>query len=158
LRDESAYNKIRKQHDQFRVSLVVNMAENRKDFLIAESMQRVLKEKCFLNVGILGTIPFDKLARRAARSFTPIIVEYPKSQPSKAIHQMLAAILLDRDQSLSRADLLQKTHRMRSEAKDRISSESMTLDGLTINQINEIYDRVPKLRQSFQKILNIMTT
>ena len=158
LRDESAYNKIRKQHDQFRVSLVVNMAENRKDFLIAESMQRVLKEKCFLNVGILGTIPFDKLARRAARSFTPIIVEYPKSQPSRAIHQMLAAILLDRDQSLSRADLLQKTHRMRSEAKDRISSETMTLDGLTINQINEIYDRVPKLRQSFQKILNIMTT
>jgi len=157
-RDQSAYNELRKQHDQFRVSLVVNMAENRRDFLIAETMQRVLKDKCFLDVGILGTIPFDKLARRAARSFTPIIVEYPKSQPSKAIHQMLAAILLDRDQSLSRADLLQKTHRMRSEAKDRISSETMTLDGLTINQINEIYDRVPKLRQSFQKILNIMTT
>ena len=157
-RDAAAYNKIRKQHDQFRVSLVVNMAENRKDFQIAESMQRVLKEKCFLNVGILGTIPFDKLARRAARSFTPIIVEYPKCQPSKAIHQMLAAILLDRDQRLNRAELLQKTNHMRSEAKDRISSETMTLDGLTINQINEIYDRVPKLRQSFQRILNIMTT
>jgi flagellar biosynthesis protein FlhG len=157
-RDESAYNKIRKQHDQFRVSLVVNMAENRKDFQIAESMQRVLKEKCFLNVGILGTIPFDKLARRAARSFTPIIVEYPKCQTSKAIHQMLAAILLDRDQRLNRAELLQKTNLMRGEAKDRISSGTMTLDGLTISQINDIYDRVPKLRQSFQKILNIMTT
>ena len=157
-RDAAAYDKIRKQHDQFRVSLVVNMAENRKDFQIAESMQRVLKEKCFLNVGVLGTIPFDKLARRAARSFTPIIVEYPKCQPSKAIHQMLAAILLDRDQRLNRAELLQKTNRMRSEAKDRISSGTMTLDGLTISQINNIYDRVPKLRQSFQKILNIMTT
>lgn len=157
-RDESAYDKIRKQHDQFRVSLVVNMAENRQDFQIAASMQRVLKEKCFLNVGILGTIPFDKLARRAARSFTPIIVEYPKCQTSKAIHQMLAAILLDRDQSLDRAALLQKTNLMRGEAKDRISSGTMTLDGLTISQINNIYDRVPKLRQSFQKILNIMTT
>ena len=157
-RDESAYNKIRKQHDRFRVSLVVNMAENRKDFQIAESMQRVLKEKCFLNVGILGTIAFDKLARRAARSFTPIIVEYPKCQTSKAIHQMLAAILLDRDQRLNRAELLQKTNLMRDEAKDRISSGTMTLDGLTINQINDIYDRIPKLRQSFQKILNIMTT
>jgi flagellar biosynthesis protein FlhG len=157
-RDESAYNKIRKQHDQFRVSLVVNMAENRKDFQIAESMQRVLKEKCFLNVGILGTIPFDKLARRAARSFTPIIVEYPKCQTSKAIHQMLAAILLDRDQRLNRTELLQKTNLMRGEAKDRISSGTMTLDGLTISQINDIYDRIPKLRQSFQKILNIMTT
>jgi hypothetical protein len=71
---------------------------------------------------------------------------------------MLAALLLERDQSLSRADLLQKTNQMRSEAKDRISSETMTLDGLTISQINEIYDRVPRLRQSFQKILNIMTT
>jgi len=157
-RDGSAYDKIRKQHEQFRVSLVVNMAENRKDYQIAESMQRVLKEKCFLNVGVLGTIPFDKLARRAARSFTPIIVEYPRCQPSKAIHQMLAAILLDRDQRLNRAELLQKTNLMRSEAKDQISSGTMTLDGLTISQINHIYDRVPKLRQSFQKILNIMTT
>jgi flagellar biosynthesis protein FlhG len=157
-RDEAAYHKMMQSYERFRVSLVVNMAENRKDLQIAESMQRVLKEKCFLNVGVLGTIPFDKLARRAARSFTPIIVEYPRCQPSKAIHQMLAALLLDRDQSLSRADLLQKTNLMRSEAKDRISSETMTLDGLTISQINDIYDRVPRLRQSFQKILNIMTT
>jgi flagellar biosynthesis protein FlhG len=157
-RDASAYNKLKDRYDRFCVSLVVNMAENRKDFQIAESMQRVLKEKCFLDVGILGTMPFDKLARRAARSFTPIIVEYPRSQPSKAIHQMLAAILLDRDQRLDRDDLLQKTNLMRSEAKDQIRSETMTLDGLTISQINNIYDRVPKLRQSFQKILNIMTT
>ena len=70
---------------------------------------------------------------------------------------MLAAILLDRDQSLNRADLLQKTTLMRSEAKDRISSDTMTLDGLSISEINDIYERVPKLRQSFQKILNIMT-
>jgi flagellar biosynthesis protein FlhG len=157
-RDASAYDKLKDRYDRFCVSLVVNMAENRKDFQIAESMQRVLKEKCFLNVGILGTMPFDKLARRAARSFTPIIVEYPRSQPSKAIHQMLAAILLDRDQRVDRDDLLQKTNLMRSEAKDQIRSETMTLDGLTISQINNIYDRVPKLRQSFQKILNIMTT
>ena len=157
-RDAAAYNKLKDRYDRFCVSLVVNMAENRKDFQIAESMQRVLKEKCFLNVGILGTMPFDKLARRAARSFTPIIVEYPRSQPSKAIHQMLAAILLDRDQSLDRDDLLQKTNLMRSEAKDQIRAETMTLDGLSISQINNVYDRVPKLRQSFQKILNIMTT
>jgi flagellar biosynthesis protein FlhG len=157
-RDASAHSKLKDRYDRFCVSLVVNMAENRKDFQIAESMQRVLKEKCFLNVGILGTMPFDKLARRAARSFTPIIVEYPRSQPSKAIHQMLAAILLDRDQSLDRDDLLQKTNLMRSEAKDQIRSETMTLHGLSISQINNIYDLVPKLRQSFQKILNIMTT
>jgi len=157
-RDPSAYTKLIQQHDQFRVSLVINMAENRKDFRIAESMQQVLKEKCFLDVGILGTIPFDKLARKAARSFTPIIVENPRCQPSKAIHQMLAAILLDREQGSSRAELLQKTGLIRGEAKDRIRSDAMTLDGLTLSQINSIYDQSPKLRQSFQKILNIMTT
>jgi hypothetical protein len=59
---------------------------------------------------------------------------------------------------LDRDDLLQKTNLMRSEAKDQIRAETMTLDGLSINQINNVYDRVPKLRQSFQKILNIMTT
>ena len=157
-RDTSVYDKLMDRYARLCISLVVNMAENRKDFRIAESMQNVLKEKCFLDVGILGTMPFDKLARRAARSFTPIIVEYPRSQPSKEIHQMLAAILLDRDQRLDRDDLLQKTNLMRSEAKDQIRSETMTLDGLTISQINNVYDRVPKLRQSFQKILNIMST
>ena len=157
-RDPSAYADLKQQYDQFRVSLVVNMADNRKDFRIAESMQQVLKEKCFLDVGILGTIPFDKLARKAARSFTPIIVENPRSQPSKAIHQMLAAILLDREQGSSRAELLKKTGLIRGEAKDRIRSDAMTLDGLTVSQINSIYDQSPKLRQSFRKILDIMTT
>lgn len=157
-RNASAYTKLKQQYDQFRVSLVVNMADNRKDFRIAEAMQQVLKEKCFLNVGVLGTIPFDKLARKAARSFTPVIVESPRCQISKAIHQMLAAILLDREQGSSRAELLQKTSLIRSEAKDRISSDTMTLDGLTVSQINSIYDQSPKLRQSFRKILNIMTT
>ena len=74
-RDAAAYDKLKDRYDRFCVSLVVNMADNRKDFQIAESMQRVLKEKCFLDVGILGTLPFDNLARRAARSFTHIIVE-----------------------------------------------------------------------------------
>ena len=157
-RDPSAYTKLKQQHDEFRVSLVINMADSRKDFRIAESMQQVLKEKCFLDVGILGTIPFDKLARKAARSFTPIIVENPRCQPSKAIHQMLAAILLDREQDSSRAELLQKTGLIRGEAKDRIRSDAMTLDGLTLSEINSIYDQSPNLRQSFQKILNIMTT
>ena len=66
------------------------------------------------------------------------------------IHQMLAAILLDRDLSLNRDDLLQKTNLMRGDAKDQISSESMTLDGLTVSEINDIYDKVPKLPSRIQ--------
>ena len=157
-RDILAYKKLKQQYDEFHVSLVVNMADSHKDFRIADSMQHVLKEKCFLDVGVLGIIPFDKLARKAARSFTPIIVENPRSQPSKAIHQMLASILFDREKGSSRSELLEKTNLIRGKAKDRISSDTMTLDGLTVNQINSIYDQSPKLRQSFRKILDILKT
>jgi flagellar biosynthesis protein FlhG len=157
-RDVFAYKKLKQQYDEFHVSLVVNMADSHKDFRIADSMQQVLKEKCFLDVGVLGIIPFDKLARKAARSFTPIIVENPRSQPSKAIHQMLASILFDREKGSSRSELLEKTSLIRGKAKDRISSDTMTLDGLTVSQINSIYDQSPKLRQSFRKILDIIKT
>jgi hypothetical protein len=54
---------------------------------IAKSMQKLVKDKCFLDIGILGTIP---------------------------------------------------------------------LDGLTIQQINAVFNTTPRLRPSFQKILNVM--
>ncbi len=157
-RDSRAYMELKQRYEQFGVSLVVNMADNRKDFTFAKSMQQLLKEKCFLNVGVLGTIPYDKLVRKAARSFTPIIVDNPRSKPSKVIHQMLAAILLDRENGANGAELQQKAKWIRSEAKDRICPDEMTLDGLTVRQTNAIYDQSPKLRQSFRRILDIMTT
>ena len=71
---------------------------------------------------------------------------------------MLAAILLDRENGANGAELMQKAKLIRGEAKDLIRSDTMTLDGLTVRQINSIYDQSPKLRQGFRKILNIMTT
>jgi flagellar biosynthesis protein FlhG len=157
-RDASACAELKKQFDQYQLSLVVNMAENRKDVRIAESMQQLLKTKCFLDVGILGIIPFDKIVRKASRGFTPIIVENPRSQASKVIHQMLAAILLHREGEGTRFKLLQKASLIRSQTRDQIDANKMTLDGLTIGQINSVYDRSPNLRQSFRRILNIVTT
>ena len=92
-RDHQAFFELKKQFDQFRLSIVLNMTESSKDVRIAEAMQKLLKDKCFLDVGILGTIPFDKEVRTAAWRFTPIVVENPKCQPSRNIHKMLAAIL-----------------------------------------------------------------
>lgn len=157
-RDASACAELKKQFNQYQLSLVVNMAENRKDVRIAESMQQLLKTKCFLDVGILGIIPFDKIVRKASRGFTPIIVENSRSQASKVIHQMLAAILLHREGEQTRFKLLQKASLIRSKARDQIDANKMTLDGLTIGQINSVYDRSPNLRQSFRRILNIVTT
>ena len=157
LRNPQASMELKKQLDQFRLSIVLNMTESSKDVRIAESMQKLAKDKCFVDIGILGTIPFDKVVRKAARGFTPIVVENPKCQASRNIHQMLAAIILDREQEATRAELLHTTSRIRREAKDQIDSGKMTLDGLTVGQINAAFKNTPRLRDSFQKILNIMS-
>ena len=156
-RDPQAFVELKKQFDQFRLSIVLNMTESSKDMRIAESMQKLAKDKCFVDIGILGTIPFDKVVRKAARGFTPIVVENPKCQASRNIHQMLAAIILHREQEATRAELLHTTSRIRREAKDQIDSDKMTLDGLTVGQINSAFKNTPRLRESFQKILNIMS-
>ncbi len=155
-KDASAYVNLMEQFEQFKLSLVVNMAENRKDARIAESMQRLLKENCLLDVGILGAIPFDRTVRKAARKFTPAVVENPRCHASQVIHQMLAAILLLREPEAIRAELLEKTGIVRKEAKKRIGAGTMTLDGLSFEQINALFGRSPGLRQNFQKILSIM--
>jgi flagellar biosynthesis protein FlhG len=156
-RDPQALDQLKRQLDQFRLSIVLNMTESSKDVRIAESMQKLAKDKCFLDIGILGTIPFDKLVRKAARGFTPIVVENPKCQASRNIHQMLAAILLHHEQETTRAKLLDSTNRIRREAKDQIDAGKMILDGLTVGQINSAFKNTPGLRQSFQKILSIMS-
>jgi flagellar biosynthesis protein FlhG len=156
-RDPKASVKLQEQLDQFRLSIVLNMTESSKDLRIAESMQRLVKNKCFLDIGILGTIPFDNAVRKAARGFTPIVVENPKCQASRNIHQMLATIILLREREASQVELLQTTSRIRREAKEQIDSGKMTMDGLTLEQINAVYNNTPRLRQSFQKILNILS-
>jgi len=157
IRDPKALVKLKQQFDQFRLSIVLNMTESNQDLRIAETMQKLVKDKCFIDIGILGTIPFDKAVRKAARGFTPIVVENPKCQASRNIHQMLAAIILHREQEATRAELLQTTSRIRREAKEQIDSGNMTLDGLTVGQINSVFNHTPRLRQSFQKILNIIS-
>jgi flagellar biosynthesis protein FlhG len=156
-RDPKASAQLQAQINKFRISIVLNMTESNKDLQIAETMQKLIKDKCFLDIGILGTIPFDKLVRKAARGFTPIVVDNPKCQASRNIHQMLAGIIYHREQEETRAKLLQSTHRIRRKAKEQIDSGNMTLDGLTVGQINSVFNNTPKLRKSFQKILNIMT-
>ena len=157
-RDPKASFQLQEQLDQFRLSIVLNMTESSKDLRIAQSMQKLVKDKCFLDIGILGTIPFDNGVRKAARGFTPIVVENPKCQASRNIHQMLAAIILHSEREATQAELLQTTSRIRREAKEQIDSSKMTLDGLTLEEINFAFNNTPWLRQSFQKILNIMSS
>ena len=154
--DLSAYIKLKQHIEEFHLSIVTNMAESRKDVGIAESMQRLLKKKCSLNVGILGTIPFDTAVRKASRHFTPFIIDDPRCKASHVLNQMLAGILLLREPESIRAELLEKTRLIRDKAKKQIGGSTMTLDGLTEEQISFISARAPNLRQGFKKILRLV--
>jgi len=149
-RDPQACAELKKQFNQFSLSIVLNMTESSKDVRIAESMQKLVKDKCFLDIGILGTIPFEKAVRKAARGFTPIVVENPKCQASKNIHRMLAAIILHGEQDSTRTELLHQTSRIRREAKDIIDSGKMTLDGLTVGQIRSL-TTLPNFVRAFRR-------
>jgi len=154
--DLSAYLKLKLHIEQFHLSIVTNMVESRKDISIAESMKRLLKKKCYLDVGILGTVPFDPTVRKAARRFTPFILEDPRCKASQVLNQMLAGILLLREPESIRAELMAQTRRVRDGAKNQIGGSVMTLDGLTEEQISFISERTPNLRQGFRKILQLV--
>lgn len=155
IKDPSAYIELRQALDEYRLSIVVNMADTRKDAGIAESMQRLLKKKFLPDVGILGTVPFDMAVRRAARRFMPFLVEDPKCNASKVIHKMLAAILLLREPESIRTELLEKTRLIRHETRNQVGGGGMTLDGLTDEQVRFISERLPTLRQGFRKVLGL---
>jgi len=78
-------------------------------------------------------------------------------QLKKQLDQFRLAILLHHEQETTRAELLHSANQIRREAKDQIDAGKMTLDGLTVGQINSAFKNTPRLRQSFQKILSIMS-
>ena len=156
--DPSYSTQLKEQIEQFSLSIVINMAENRKDGNIGKSMQDLLKRKCFIDVGSLGTIPFDKSVRKASRRLTPFLVEDPHCKASKALYQMLAGILLLRKPRSVRAEMLRKMRHVRSDVRDRIGKEPTTLEALTQGQITFMADRSPSLGKGYRTILKLMTS
>jgi len=154
-RHPSAYFKLKVGLEQYRLSIVLNMAENSNDIAIAESMKRLLEKLFSIHVRILGTIPFDGSVRKAARNFSPFIVEDPSSKASQGLYRMLAGILQLREPKSIRADLKKKIRPIRSDTKGWASSRGMSFDDLTVEQIRFASDRLPNLHQGFRKILKV---
>ena len=157
-RDTSVYIRLKEAFEDYQIALVVNMVEARKDLSYADSMRRLVKETCSLDLGLLGVIPFDPVVRKSARRFTPFVVEAPRSKASQALYQVLAGILLLGEAKSVRSELLRKSGLIRDEVKRRIDTESLQLDQLTPKQIRLISESSPKLRARFQKILPFMAT
>jgi flagellar biosynthesis protein FlhG len=154
-RHPSAYFKLKLGLEQYRLSIVLNMAENSSDMAIAESMKRLLEKLFSIHVRILGTIPFDGSVRRAARNFSPFIVEDPSSKASQGLYQMLAGILQLRETKSIRADLSKKIRPIRGKQKGWVSSREMNLDDVKEEQIRFASERLPNLHRGFRKILKV---
>ena len=155
-KDPSAYSKLKLHLERYRLSIVVNMAENGDDIRVAESLKCLLEEVFSLQVGILGTIPLDMSVRKAVRHFTPFLIEDFHCKASQALHQMLAGILLLREPDSIRVELLKKMKPIRDETKDWIANSEMTLDGLTKEEIRFVSNRSPDHHQVFRKILKLI--
>ena len=156
--DLTAYADLTEQFEKYQVSLIVNMVESRKDLSYAKSMIQLVKDTCALDLGMLGTIPFDTAVRKAARRFTPFVVEDPRSKSSQALHRVLSGILLLREPKSIRAELLKKSGRIRGEIKNRIDKDDLQLDEQPSRKIQTASGPLPKPRTRFQKILGSMAT
>ena len=121
-------------------------------------MIQLVKDTCALDLGMLGTIPFDTAVRKAACRFTPFVVEDPRSKSSQALHRVLSGILLLREPKSIRAELLKKSGRIRGEIKNRIDKDDLQLDEQPSRKIQTASGPLPKPRTRFQKILGSMAT
>jgi flagellar biosynthesis protein FlhG len=153
----TAYVDLKEQLEKYQVSLIVNMVESRKDLSYAKSMIQLIKDTCALDLEMLGTILFDTAVRRAARRFTPFVVEDPRSKSSRALHQVLSCIVLGQPKSVH-AELFKKTRHIRNEIKNSIDQDDMQLDEQTSRQIQPVSEPVPKPITRFQKILGAIVT
>ncbi len=149
---------LKQKIEQFSVSIVVNMAEKRKDRHIAGSMQDLLKRKCSIELGSLGCIPFDKSVRKASRSLTPFLIENPRCGASKMMYRMLAGILLLRKPRSIRADLIRRMREIRGETMDRIGKEPVRLEALTQGQIQLMAEGSHSLSKNYRRILKFMAS
>lgn len=155
-RDPSAYFKLKVQLGEYRISILVNMAENGKDARVGESMKRLVERLFSVDVGILGTIPLDAAVRKAARQFTPFLVDDPRCRASQAIEEMLAKITLAPEPESIRVDLARKTRHIRGKVEHHISNAAMQVDGMTEDQIGFISSRSPTVRRGLHRLLGIV--
>jgi flagellar biosynthesis protein FlhG len=69
----------------FRPRLIVNKAREGKDFHLGRSVADVVRKFFFIDLDVLGTIPYDERARRSLQKRVPFTLEYPHSPAARAI-------------------------------------------------------------------------
>jgi flagellar biosynthesis protein FlhG len=69
----------------FQPRLIVNKARQPRDFLLGRMIADVVKKFFFIEIEVLGTIPYDERVHWSLQRRVPFILEYPDSQAARAI-------------------------------------------------------------------------
>jgi flagellar biosynthesis protein FlhG len=69
----------------FRPRLIVNKARTDKDFLLARSIADVVKKFFFIDIEVLGTIPYDERIHWSLQKRVPFFLEHPHSPAARAV-------------------------------------------------------------------------
>ena len=93
--DGSAGQVLTAALNSFKVYLIVNKVRDRKDSHLGRSIVDVVRKYFLINMGLLGTIPYDERVHWSLRRFSPFLYEYPESAVSQAIRSMAERLSLE---------------------------------------------------------------
>lgn len=70
---------------EFRPSLIINKASDKKDYVLGESIVNVVQKYLVIDLNFLGTVPYDENVHRSLKEMSPFISSYPDSEVRKSI-------------------------------------------------------------------------
>jgi len=85
----------------FKIYLILNMLENRRDISVGEKFRLVTKRYLHCDFYYLGHVVWDEKVRKAARRMSPLVFEYPHSKASHCIYLLAQKLLNEGKQDAS---------------------------------------------------------
>jgi flagellar biosynthesis protein FlhG len=78
--------------NNFRPCLVINKARGDKDDLLGRSIVDVVRRYFMIEIGLLGTLPYDERVLWSLKKHVPFTLEYPESEVSLRIRDMVTKL------------------------------------------------------------------
>jgi flagellar biosynthesis protein FlhG len=72
----------------FKVRLVVNKARDKRDYHLGRSIVDVVRKFFLIDMGFLGTVPYDERVHWSLKKFSPFLLDHPESEAAGAIRSM----------------------------------------------------------------------
>jgi flagellar biosynthesis protein FlhG len=88
MSDGSAGQVLTAALNGFKVRLVVNKARDKRDYHLGRSIVDVVRKFFLIDMGFLGTVPYDERVHWSLRKFSPFLLDHPESEAAGAIRSM----------------------------------------------------------------------